>query len=89
GAILPRVKFKSDSSEGVRHVCGMELRLHDTLHSTLRIIIWHPSSSEAPRQGHGTELMLCDTLRATLPVYSDEWLIHLWLRLRMIAVVCN
>ncbi|MCD7473119.1 hypothetical protein HAX54_014745, partial [Datura stramonium] len=67
GGILPRVKFELNSSEGARQVRGMELRLHDSLRATLRIIIRHPSSNEAPRQGRGTEMMLRDTLRATLP----------------------
>ncbi|MCE0480995.1 hypothetical protein HAX54_038316 [Datura stramonium] len=44
-----------DSSEGARYVCGTELRLRDSLLSTLSIIIRHPSSSEAPRQVRGTE----------------------------------
>ncbi|MCD7455868.1 hypothetical protein HAX54_029905, partial [Datura stramonium] len=43
-----------DSSEGACYVRGTELRLRDTLHATLRIIIRHPSSSEAPRQVRGT-----------------------------------
>ncbi|MCD9559253.1 hypothetical protein HAX54_017114, partial [Datura stramonium] len=63
--ILPRVGFVLHSSEGARYVRGTELRLRDTLHATLKIIIRHPSSSEAPRQDRGTELMLRDNLRAT------------------------